>query len=347
MSKKEIQDYYLFLGLPRTGKSTYFCTLADQLQKLSNMSDRINCTVTTTAAQVFVENSINRIRNQGWPNKTVSISKEDYELDLACESILVKRIICFIFRDYPGEFFKEAFKNDTENSEETKELKEKLRMAKGVFLLLSAEDIKNDFDSEVRSCVIGNLIRYVNAYNQNVKIAFLFNKAEIIQDYNHDEMEKYFKENYSIIYGLVKARQNRSRFFTIQPLGNSCEIDVEGNYVPPKELNPKGLIEPVEWATGLDLHGYKNFGDIIKHFVSDIPVLASSIYKSLVTTNKTSETDKTLADTNEVSSIKLIENKVKNTIDISSSPDLLKTNENNLISVDTKETANVKSIELK
>ena len=127
-------------------------------------------------------------------------------------------------------------------------------------------------------------------------------------------VEKEFKKKYSIIYGLVKARQNRCRFFTIQPLGNSCEIDIEGNYVPPKKLAPKGLFEPVEWATGLDLHGYKNFFDFLKHFVSDIPELASSIYKSLVTTNKTSETDKTLVETNEVSSIKLIENKSKNPI---------------------------------
>ena len=327
MSKKEIQDYYLFLGLPKTGKSTYFCTLANQLQDISNKSDRINCTVTTSAAQTFVEDSINRIRRQGWPKKTFILSKENYEMDLACESVLVKRIICFIFRDYPGEFFKEAFKNDIEDSEETKELKEKLRMAKGVFLLLSAEDIINDFDFEVRSCVIGNLIRYVNDYNQNVKIAFLFNKVEIIQDYNHDDMEKAFIDKYSIVYGLVKARQNRCRFFTIEPLGNKCEIDIEGNYVPPKELAPKGLIEPVEWATGLDLHGYKN----LKHLVSDIPELASSIYKSLVTPNKTSETDKSLTDTNEVSSIKSIEKSKKSNIDILSSPDLLKTYENNLL----------------
>ena len=275
MSEKEL-DNYMFLGLPETGKTTFFCSMADNLQDVANKSDgKISLRVMSDIAQNTIENAMNKLRHQEWPDKTQYKLKEDIELSLTYKGIFKDCIWNFVFHDYPGEAFYEAFISKGEGNfvEDAEDLKKRLASANGVFLLLSAENLLNDENHSIRSNVIGAMLRFIIDNNNKAKVAILFNKVELFHEYSHDKMVKLFSEQYKIANGLIESLRTRRAFFTVKPLGYNCEINEEGYYVPPQKLAPEGLLEPISWMIDLRLgDNNKNVGPIpnIKNRIADL-----------------------------------------------------------------------------
>lgn len=281
MSEKEL-DNYMFLGLPRTGKTTFFCAMADNLLDVANDSDgKINLRVMSDTAQSCIENGMNKLHHQEWPDKTQYKLKEDIELSLTYNGILNDYICNFVFHDYPGEAFYEAFisKGEGNFAEDSEDLKKRLVSANGVFLLLSAENLFNDEDHYIRSNVIGAMLRFIIDNNNKAKIAILFNKVELFHEYSHDKMVKLFSKQYKIADGLIKSLGTRGSFFTVKPLGNNCEINEEGNYVPPQNLAPDGLLEPISWMIGLSLGDNNKNASIIPNIDIDKNKIADLLAK--------------------------------------------------------------------
>lgn len=270
MSEKEF-DNYMFLGLPRTGKTTFFCTMADNLQDVANNSGgKINLQIMSDTAQKYIESAMDKLHKQEWPDKTQYKLKEDLELNLKYNGLINDYICNFVFHDYPGEAFSEAFNGESDGIfvDDANDLKKRLSSVSGVFLLLSVENLFNDEDHFTRSNAIGGMLRFIIAHNQKAKIAILLNKVELFPEYNHDEMVKLLFNKYKFVNGLVKGLKNRCKFFSVQPLGNNCEINEEGYYVPPQKLAQKDLLVPISWMLGLNLE-------------NNIKAKANKFYKNL------------------------------------------------------------------
>ncbi len=249
MSEKEL-DNYMFLGLPGTGKTTFFCSMADYLQEVTNSQKNISLQVKNKVTQNYIEEAMNKLRHQEWPDKTQNKLSEDLKLSLMVGS---SGNYDFVFHDYPGEAFYEAFIDDGEGNfaEDANDLKKRLTSTSGIFLLLSVESLLNDEEYNIRSNVIGEMLRFISKNNREAKIAILFSKVELCYEYDHDEMVKKFFKQYKIVAGWIKSFEKRCKFFTVKPLGHPCVINEEGKCVPPPEIYSEGLREPIEWITGL------------------------------------------------------------------------------------------------
>ena len=242
---------YLFLGLPKSGKTTYFALMAHHLQLEANITQKYKFRYLPTVVDDgekqkfeyitsnFIEDCISRLQKQRWPKKT-----QDYECEYSFELVDKSRTVRIDYHDYPGEAFEEAFyaTENTDFQSAANDIQDRIKKASGVFLTIDAEALFNEQDrlKFVRS--VSGLFQWINYYKPKVKLAIIFTKLELFLPAKCD-CEKILRERYGNIYANLPSNH---KFFYAYPLGN-IEIKDDGNTYPPQEITPKNLLEPVEW----------------------------------------------------------------------------------------------------
>lgn len=286
MSDKEDKEDYLFLGLPKSGKSTFFSLMAHYLQKTANESENLKFQFLETEYEDkethevfreditsdFIDDCISRMKNQRWPRKT-----EDYEAGYSFK--LIEYLTVFgkhdflssesviDYHDYPGEAFEAAF-GVAENPPEhilraAQDMKERVGRTDGLFLIIDAEMLFMDFYADAKDVKsITSLFRLISRVNPSLKLAIIFNKLELFKDVNSDAEQinfvKIFREKCSNAFAHLP--KNYRFFDNVYPLGNVA-INEEGEAIPPRQINPKNILEPVKWMLGFDVIRCENNGN--------------------------------------------------------------------------------------
>ena len=166
--------------------------------------------------------------------------------------------------DYPGEAFEAAFVvNDYLIPDKIKaasrigddialgffrdadDMKSQIKKAKGIFLVIDAEELLNGRDEEKNRDVLTRLVQYIRHSNRNIKLAVIFNKLELLGGPQTGLIAK-IKKDYSNAYAYLP---HNHRFFYVYPLG-SVDTAEDGAIIPPKRLHPRGILAPIRWMIG-------------------------------------------------------------------------------------------------
>lgn len=277
---------YLFLGLPLSGKTTYFSIMAKHLQDTANQLGAKNVEVKFLPTIVkyssedgngnvieeeqeftsdFIRECNKRIKNREWPVQTQEYSRA-YSLELTVhpKSILkwfYKKVAIIDNHDYPGESFeiafaphdnKEKLKDLSENNDfvkYAKDLKERVKSAKGIFLILDSEKLISNAKPELDNSIT-SLIRYIGRYNKKVKLAIVFTKLEKFYG-NEPDCESLLRDGYGNAYAHLLSMKNKCRFFNVYPVG-ALDTDSNGKTIPPQILKTKNVLEPIKWMLNIE-----------------------------------------------------------------------------------------------
>ncbi len=259
-------DNYLFLGLPKSGKTTYFSLMVRHLQDAANRMSNLNFKFQPTVVvdedgkphfeeitSEFVDDCCERMGKQRWPLKTVDFSLS-YSFKLEVKSWLIKRKAVIDYYDYAGEAFEIAFHGrdrkkaseekfkDFENA--AKDMLNRITDAKGIFLILDADAIFNErqaYTSTMKK-TITDLFRSITRLNPNVKLAVIFNKLELFGE-DIPDFPAFLRKKYGNLYAHLP---DKSKFFDVYTVGE-ITTDENGNILPPKKIKPRNILDPVRW----------------------------------------------------------------------------------------------------
>lgn len=250
-------DNYLFLGLPKSGKTTYFSIMAQHLQDVANRTNHLRFLFLPTNGDItsdFIDDCISRIQNQRWPRKTVDYDTGySFELDkfftFMGKPILQKffyRKAVIDYHDYPGEAFEVAFGVGDDPTPAMQnaaaDMKSRIKTASGLFLILDADALFNGADKKKTKRTLTNLFRYIKESNPDVKLAIIFNKLELFDGYKQDFI-RIIRQDYSNVFSYLPYNK---KFFDVYPIGSVCTDD-DGSTYPPKTLSSRKILDPVKW----------------------------------------------------------------------------------------------------
>ena len=264
-------ENYLFLGLPKSGKTTYFSLMAQYLQDVANHTKHLrflylptkivnNETNEETYDEItsdFIDDCIARIKKQRWPRKT-----DDYEVGYSFEldkffSLFGQPILQRYFyrkavidyHDYPGEAFEVAFgvgdNPPPAMLKAAEDMKTRIKTAIGLFLVLDADALFNGHDKKKYRTTLSRLFQYIRNSNRDIKVAIIFNKLELFAGREPDFILK-IRRDYSNAYAYLP---HNHKFFRVYPLGG-VDTAEDGAILPPKKISPQMILEPVKWMIG-------------------------------------------------------------------------------------------------
>lgn len=255
---KKIENY-VFLGLPNAGKTTYFTVMAQTLQNQAVRGDEMKFIFENDETREFILDGYGQITapEPDWPAKTVDYLG-GYEFSLLQRfNILGLRLpwkfgyrkasVCY--HDYPGEVFEAAFgKTDNEvYVEQAEKMRQQIRGARGVFLLMDADKLFNGADRRAIISTTEHLFKFIIETNPNVKLAILFDKIELFEGMAEEcNFKEMFRDRYTAAYARLPSNV---RFFDVYPIGK-LDVNEYGNKVPARQIVPRGVVEPVRWMIG-------------------------------------------------------------------------------------------------
>lgn len=264
-------DNYLFLGLPKSGKTTYFSIMAQRLQDVANREKNMKFLYLPTPitdkeseedkqeerTSDFIADCISRFKKAKWPKKTQAY-EDGYTFELTKYfSLFGKPILQKYFykkavikyHDYPGEAFEVAFGVIDSPTPEIKkaadDMKEKIASASGLFLILDADSLFCGTDSKKQRITLTKLFQCIKSSKPDIKLAIIFNKLELFCGHIPN-LERMLRNDYSNAYAYLP---DNHKFFYVYPLGTVGTGD-DGWTYPPKTLSPKNILAPVKWMIG-------------------------------------------------------------------------------------------------
>lgn len=271
---------YLFLGMEESGKTVFFTSLCDLLQREGNNNPDFkfefipcdNDKPGQNSTDDYIRANLRKIRNQEWPDKT-DVGERMKERSLTPYTCVLS-VPGFLFGtnrytmsyiDYPGEAFRSAFSPDGNYKGATEQvrnigslLRGTTNKAKGIFLLIDAEAVMNaDADKkDIMNRIWGTMFLTIRQNNPGAKVALIFNKMELFNypGAERDVLQR-FKDDFSNAYTAYELLRNKKHYF-VQPLG-SIDTEADGRTVPPKERTPKNMLEVAEWMFNYDLRKKK------------------------------------------------------------------------------------------
>ncbi len=252
-------DSYLFLGLPKSGKTTYFTVMAKTLQEIAAKGDSMKFRCENDATREFVEAWWDTISapEPDWPEKTVTYDG-GYEFSLLQRISLLgfmlpwgfgcrKASVCY--HDYPGEAFQAAF-GDVDNDAykaQADQMRRQISQARGVFLLLDADKLFNGADRKMLAKTTHKLFEFITKNNEKVKLAILFNKLELFEGTEKNRnLEDEFRRLYDTACNWLPRN---ARFFNVYPIGK-LDLNDGCRKVPARKIAPRGVLAPVQWMIG-------------------------------------------------------------------------------------------------
>ena len=249
--KNEPQNY-LFLGLPESGKTTCFSLMAYHLQQLANKTSDLRFLYREDNTSIFIDDCIVRLKHKKWPDKTKECTC-GYSFEFRKYGFFKMFGFNTLFincHDCSGKAFEVAFGNSGDALENMikngDDIKEKIKTAAGVFLVLDSDDLFNGVEtSKLENCMV-NLLQFIQESNEDMRIAVLFNKLELF--FNEEiNLKERFRKQYRNAYSYLSVLN--CHFFDVYPLG-SVETKDDGKIDPPSNILPRKILDPIRWMIG-------------------------------------------------------------------------------------------------
>lgn len=293
---------YLFLGLPGSGKSTYFTLMMRHFIKVTGQMKTINVFPKTLKAPNdliqtgkeatnFLHDNAMKIARQEWPDKTQPEQPKGYAFEIKrdYEFLGISTKVFFNFQeyiaffDYSGEAF-QGLEEDTLPYKESNDILQQARDAAGIFLMIDAEALFNGMMSYSDS--LGNAVtrlwNEIADTNPSIKIAFVFTKLEKCQGLSCSSLPKMLKNIHPVI-GNISCEHKF--FYDVLPLGD-IDINSDGEFIPPKKLHTRKLLEPIRWMLDLTPNDIEKFIVLLRKSGLQLISGGKKLSKKLLGTNE-------------------------------------------------------------
>jgi len=136
------------------------------------------------------------------------------------------------------------------HAEDAKKLREEMKNAKGVFLVLDSQDLHNGLSEELQGSLfyLANYMRQKGG-NSSKKLAVIFSKSDFFKQVSIDP-EEIFKIRYPNAYNNFEKLDPKldTKYFFVTSIKDPLIKD--GKYLPPKDYNTSqtdGIIEAALW----------------------------------------------------------------------------------------------------
>lgn len=293
---------YLFLGLPGSGKSTYFTLMMRHFIKVTGQMKTINVFPKTLKAPNdliqtgkeatnFLHDNAIKIARQEWPDKTQPEQPKGYAFEIKRDyeflGISTKAFFNFqeyiAFFDYSGEAF-QGLEEETLPYKESNDILQQAKDAAGIFLMIDAEALFNGMMSYSDS--LGNAVtrlwNEIADTNPSIKIAFVFTKLEKCQGLSCSSLPKMLKNIHPVI-GNISCEHKF--FYDVLPLGD-IDINSDGEFIPPKKLHTRKLLEPIRWMLDLTPNDIEKFIVLLRKSGLQLISGGKKLSKKLLGTNE-------------------------------------------------------------
>lgn len=293
---------YLFLGLPGSGKSTYFTLMMRHFIKVTGQMKTINVFPKTLKAPNdliqtgkeatnFLHYNAIKIARQEWPDKTQPEQPKGYAFEIKRDyeflGISTKAFFNFqeyiAFFDYSGEAF-QGLEEETLPYKESNDILQQAKDAAGIFLMIDAEALFNGMMSYSDS--LGNAVtrlwNEIADTNPSIKIAFVFTKLEKCQGLSCSTLPKMLKNIHPVI-GNISCEHKF--FYDVLPLGD-IDINSDGEFIPPKKLHTRKLLEPIRWMLDLTPNDIEKFIVLLRKSGLQLISGGKKLSKKLLGTNE-------------------------------------------------------------
>ena len=266
------------IGLPNSGKTTYFCVCMDLMQRQFNdLNDGYSIIFETSITDQMVRDVISGLRdNQSWPSNT----RENIEYKVSMWHDDKKREFCFM--DHSGESFIEMYEDaklePAENVQNANLIKASDTAGGDIIFIIESTSLI-DKENKVLSKCLFNLFRELEEAGFHGKLAIVATQGDRLitnffnrfdrkalkkmfgtydnltkKDINNKTMEVLFKEQQPNSYARLKKMRCEYKFFLVTAV--DCKIDVEDNYIPPENYSPErhstNVCDPLFWLMGFD-----------------------------------------------------------------------------------------------
>lgn len=239
------------VGLPNSGKTVYFCVCMDLLQRIFNeLGNDYSVIYETAKTDQIVSNVIADLRDkggEGWPANTQNPIEH-------CVSILSNTRKCELcFKDYSGEEFTRIY-GDPEYLGALNDDVDQTEGSDGVIIIIASTLLLDKSSQELSLCLF-NLLKELEIKNFRGKLALVVTQGDRVKNIADLEIEKLFMRQQPNSYARLKTLKCEYKFFLVTAV--DCEIDDNGEYVPPKDYSPlhnsKNVCAPIEWLMDISL----------------------------------------------------------------------------------------------
>lgn len=254
----------LLIGLPNSGKTVFFSVGMDMLQRIFNELPRGHAVIFEDAQtdQTVRETIAEVLRRQKWP--AITLGHKEHRVAIKCGD----KSLNLTYTDYSGEAFLGAFNpekapgafgEEEENqfpgvieAEDVKnQLREDIKKSGDILLVIDASMILDAVHRELSVCLF-NLLRFIEEFSFSGRLAMVVTKGDLARGIENFSVEQAFKEQQPNSFAFLREREN-FRIFLVSAV--NCEIDSEGNHVPPKGYssvrNSTDMLDPFSWLLGL------------------------------------------------------------------------------------------------
>ena len=252
----------IIIGLPSSGKTVFFCTGMDALQRRFNELEGWGSVIyEEPGTEGFVTTVVNsELRNRRWPENTRG--KSEHRVSIRCKN----KKMSLLYRDYSGEAFLAAFggtdqtaveavfsqEKDVDGKMIKDELLEDVKAASDIVLVLDTSMIMNSVNRDLSVCLF-NLLTTIKESGFSGRIAVVFTKGDILGDLNAFSFEDALKRQQPNSYARLRE-MGRYKMFMVSAV--KCDVDTDGKYVPPVGYSSlkdsENVLEPFCWLFGLN-----------------------------------------------------------------------------------------------
>lgn len=265
-TKSPINDAYIIIGPKNCGKTVFFVTAIDRLQRFANMKNTFNIKLETLITNKFVKDSLTGMSSSKWPAETLPAGNRLDVTVIRKRRPLPNKKAMLVFSEYPGGVFSAAFAKSNANSSPHQNLENAVKQiitetanARGLFLVIDCKTLyQKHLDEELSACLF-NLFKHLrNAKEVNKlekKVAVVFTKMDLIPHDSSFNPMVALEQLDSNCWANLKDDEFDVEFFSVASVSKTKSTD-DGHQVPIDNYNSEmsdGLIQPLCWMLDLPI----------------------------------------------------------------------------------------------
>ena len=251
---------YVFVGPPASGKTVYFVTATDRLQRFAHEhSAQYEFTHRTPETLQFCQHALEQMNASEWPSKTQGLQVLEFELSKSFRlsdntPVLYKTHYELSYCDCAGEAFDEAFgdqrvQGNGLHHEQAEHLKKEISGAHGIFVMIDTPKFHDKASTDFHMRLF-NLFKHIQTSTKAKRIAVVFTKKDEFAAKDFDPKQKLKSDLPSAWNHLGRVS---SEFFFVSAV-KAPKINEMGRLVPPENYDTtqsENLLEPLKWMLSI------------------------------------------------------------------------------------------------